>query len=189
MYGLVNQVVQAYVVSRHGEATWTRVAADVHLEDDMFLTLESYPDALTYELVGALAARTGEAAEVVLNGIGKFFVGHVATRGYDELMRAAGGSFVLFVRSLDLLHAQVSVAFPQVKVPSFRVTDETPTSLRVHYYSTREGLAPMVVGLLHGVAARFEQELQIRHDVLRGIDADHDEFFVDFGPIRPGACS
>ncbi len=188
MYGLVNQAVQAYVVSRHGEAMWTRLAVEVRLEDDAFLTLEAYSDDVTYGLVAALAAETGEAADTLLVGIGKFFAGYVATRGYDDLMRATGGSFAQFVRNIGLLHAQVSIAFPQVKVPSFRVTDETPTSMRLHYYSVREGLAPMVIGLLQGVATRFGQEVQMRHDVIRGSDADHDEFCVECCPSRLIAC-
>ena len=188
MYGLVNQAVQAYVLSQHDEAMWTRIAEVVYLEDDGFLTLELYPDQLTYTLVGALASETGEAAEAVMAAIGKFLTGYVAERGYDDLMRATGGSFAQFVHNIDLLHAQICVAFPRVKVPSFRVTDEVPASLRLHYYSSREGLAPMVTGMLQGVAARFGQELQMRHVVTRGNGADHDEFVLEFQPSRPTVC-
>lgn len=188
MYGLLNQAVQAYVVSRHGNAMWTCVAEEVCPEDVPFLALELYPDGVTYSLVAALAAATGESASAMLTDIAKFFAGYFATRGYDDLMRATGGSFAQFVRNLDLLHAQVSTMFRHVQVPSFRVTDESGTSLRLHYYSTREGLAPMVIGLLNGVAMRFGQEIQMRHDVIRGSGADHDEFFVEFQPGRPLAC-
>ena len=188
MYGLLNQAVQAYVVSRHGDTMWTCVAEEVCPEDVPFLALELYPDGVTFSLVAALAAATGESADAMLADISKFFAGYFATRGYDDLMRATGGSFAQFVRNIDLLHTQVSTMFPDLKVPSFRVTDESGMSLRLHYYSSREGLAPMVVGLLQGVAARFGQELQISHDVIRGSGADHDEFFLEFQPGRTIAC-
>jgi hypothetical protein len=188
MYGLLNQSVQAYVVSRHGDTMWTRLSEEVCPGDPPFLALDLYPDGVTYGLVAALAAATGEPAEAILTDVGAFFTGYFATRGYDDLMRATGGSFAQFVRNIDLLHAQISIMFPRVQVPSFRVTEESGTSLRLHYYSSRDGLAPMVTGMLQGVAERFGQNLHMRHDVSRSSGADHDEFFLEFSPSGSIAC-
>ena len=52
--------------------------------------------------------------------------------------------------------------------------------MRRHYHSEREGLAPMVVGLLKGLGKRFETLVEVTHDKVRGEGSDHDEFVIHF---------
>lgn len=182
MYGLVNQMVQDYVTTHHGAAVWAKVAVAANLDSVPFLLSAPYPDALTYTLVGATCAETGLPAHEVLVGIGHFFTGFAGSRGYDDLMRAAGGSFPTFLTNLDRLHSQLGNIFPELRPPSFRVSDATEDALRLHYYSTREGLAPMVIGLMHSLGDRFNLHIAVQHVVARGDDRDHDEFAIQFAP-------
>ncbi len=186
MYGLVNQAVQSYVEGQWGEGVWRTVVASAQVEDPEFLTLESYPDSVTYAVVAAIALETGDSARTVLEGIGRVFTGYAASRGYADLLLATGGTFPEFVANLDRLHSQVAGTFPNFSPPSFRVTDLQPDALRLHYYSTRDGLAPLIVGLMHGVADRFALTLEIAHVVQRGRDADHDEFLLRFSTRAQG---
>jgi len=56
--------------------------------------------------------------------------------------------------------------------PRFRLIDVDDKTMRLEYHSTRQGLAPMVVGLLRGLGIRFNTTLDISHTRRE----DHDEF-------------
>ena len=93
--------------------------------------------------------------EAVYEAFGEYWTTYTAEAGYGELMRSAGKTLPEFLRNLDLLHTRVKMSFPHLVPPSFTVTDETADSLVLHYYSSRQGLAPLVVGLLRGLGDRF----------------------------------
>jgi hypothetical protein len=66
-----------------------------------------------------------------------------------------------------------------MKLPRFRVEAMDGEALRVHYGSDREGLAPMVTGLLRGLARRFGQQVAVHHMIARGQTAGEDVFVVE----------
>ena len=84
-----------------------------------------------------------------------------------------------FLANLDDMHGRVESIFPQMKLPRFRVDDLEGNALRVHYGSDRDGLAPMVTGLLRGLAKRFGQQVAVRHMIARGPTAREDVFVVE----------
>ena len=85
-----------------------------------------------------------------------------------------------FLENLDQMHARVMLSFPDLKPPSFRVTDRTDDRLTLHYYSSRPGLAPLVVGLLKGLADRFHTDIEIEHRNEQDDQGEHDVFDVSF---------
>ena len=46
MYGLVNQALEDFVRRGFGDAAWNRVRESAGLRDDMFVSMDSYPDAI-----------------------------------------------------------------------------------------------------------------------------------------------
>jgi hypothetical protein len=63
---------------------------------------------------------------------------------------------------------------PALRPPRFRLNVIDDTTMRLEYYSTRQGLAPMVVGLLKGLAIRFDTPVEIAHASRDG----HEEFTI-----------
>ena len=53
MYGLINKAVEGLVRQRFGDAMWHRIRSGANLPDEPFLSMEQYPDATTYALVGS----------------------------------------------------------------------------------------------------------------------------------------
>jgi hypothetical protein len=78
------------------------------------------------------------------------------------------------------LHARLGLTFPQLQPPSFDCTEIEDDSLNLHYQSTREGLAPMVIGLVKGLGARFNTEVDIKQTSSREQGSDRDEFSIDY---------
>jgi hypothetical protein len=177
MYGLINKAVEGLVRSKFGDATWDRIRARAGLPDEPFLSMAQYEDQTTYDLVAAASVELGAPAEAILEEFGLYWIRYTAEAGYGELLKTVGRTLPEFLRNLDQMHTRVKLSFPQLRPPSFAVSDETATSLTLHYYSERAGLAPLVVGLLKGLGERFRLQLSVEHRRVED-STPHDAFTV-----------
>ena len=182
MYGLVNRAVEDLVRERFGAPAWERIKQRAGLDVELFISMDAYPDEVTYSLVGAASEELGIPAAQLLQAFGEYWILYTAEQGYGELLRMGGASLLEFLHNLHDLHSHVALTFPQLQPPSFWLSDSTEGSVRLHYQSTRSGLAPMVVGLLHGLGKRFNTPVAVEHARRRDDGADHDEFLIRFGP-------
>ena len=183
MYGLINKAVRGLVLDRFGADAWQRIRQAAGVDDEDFIAMDSYSDEVTYKLVEAAAVELQLEPEQVLQAFGEYWVDYVADENYGHLMQTAGQSFPVFLSNLDQMHARVKLTFPNLEPPSFSVTDQTENSLRLHYYSSRQGLAPLVVGLLHGLGRRFDTAVKVESGRTgEGSDA-HDIFDVEFNSV------
>jgi len=179
MYGLVNKSMQDLVTERFGAGTWMRIRRAAGVDHEAFVSMQAYPDTVTYALVQAASRELDIPVPNLLEAFGEHWVHDTGRQGYGDLMRLAGKSFVEFLQELDNMHGRVAVAFPALTPPSFECTDVAPGQVRLHYHSTRDGLGPMVVGLIRGLAGVFGLTgLVVKHEVRRSDGADHDEFLI-----------
>lgn len=187
MYGLVNQAIRDMIVVNHGEEVWTRVRRRADVELEQFEGMEAYPDDLTHRLVMAASVELQADPHALLRAFGEFWVNYTASEGYGSLMNMAGSTLPEFLHNLDDLHARVGVNFPQLVPPSFDAEDQEEGSMHLHYHSKREGLAPMVIGLVEGLGGRFDTPVEVEQLACRSDGADHDVFAVRYraGPADP----
>lgn len=180
MYGLVNKAIKDMVCSYYDEATWQTIQQKAELEIDTFISMDAYPDDITHRLVKAASEVLELSPSEILQAFGEFWVLYTAQEGYGELMDMAGDNLPEFLQNLDNLHAHVGLSFPKLQPPSFECAEVDSQSLQLHYHSSRQGLAPMVVGLIKGLGSRFETSVNIKqtHSCEQG--ANHDEFFIEF---------
>ena len=177
MYGLVNKAVEDLVCTRFGAEAWEKIRARAGIGIDSFISMDPYPDDVTYKLVGAASEVLGLPPATVLEAFGEFWIRYTAKEGYGELFSMFGGSLGEFLHSLDALHTHVGLNFSELRPPTFDCEDLGEGTYLLSYFSTREGLAPMMFGLLKGLAAVFGKEVEIQHVKLRA-DVGHDEFRV-----------
>jgi hypothetical protein len=188
MYGMVNRAVEEMVIQYYDEATWEQIKTAAGVDVDMFISNEGYPDDLTYRLVAAAAQVLEMPAEDVLEAFGIYWILHTASEGYGDLMDAGGRSLGEFLRNLPGFHARISLLYPNLKPPTFRVTDLAPTSLHLHYFSSRPGLQPFVIGLVKGLAEKYTSSVHITTLRSRETGADHEEFLVDWSVAEEEAA-
>lgn len=176
MYGLVNQAIKEMVVDGHGEAVWEKIRSEAGVVD-VFISMHQYPEDLTDKLVLAASAILHTNPSEILAGFGQYWVGF-ASRNYDYVLDMSGQDLLTFVKNLNNMHARIGLWMPDLKPPSFLVTDETPGTFKLQYRSSRGGYAPMVSGLLKGLGERFNTDVAIEHT--RGIaqGLDYEEFIV-----------
>lgn len=152
MYGLVNSAVADLARELGGEAAWLAIREKVGLVESSFVGMTAYPDELTYQLVDAASVVLDLPIEQILHAFGRHWVQFTGREGWGPLLKAAGSSLPEVLNQLDALHARVRLLLPELRPPSFRVTELSEHTLRLHYYSERPGLAPMVCGLVEGLA-------------------------------------
>ena len=118
---------------------------------------------MTYNLVSAASEVLALSPVDVLQSFGKYWIHHIASKHYADLMSKTGTSFERFVSNLDHMHSRIQATFPDYKPPSFRVKTLEAGLLQVDYYSERVGLLPFVEGLFMGLGEYFEMTLRIEH--------------------------
>jgi hypothetical protein len=180
MYGLVNKAIEQMVCTRYGVDAWETIKQRAGVDLDLFLSLRQYPDDMTYRLVGAASETLGASQAEILRAFGHYWTMYTAEEGYGELFRLTGGSLREFLHNLPNLHSRIDLSFPNLHPPIFKAIDLPDGGLLLHYYSERPGLAPMVVGLLEGLAERFHTAIAIAQVAAREQGAEHDVFRISF---------
>jgi len=161
MYGLINSSLQSMIRKKFGDEQWVKVLSASGVPEDSFLSMRSYDDAITYDLVGAASAVLGAPAEDCLEMFGEWWVLETAAKSYGQLLDAAGRDLVQFLININALHDHITGTFIDYVPPEFKVESMGGDRHRIHYISKRQGLTPFVVGLLKGLARRFDSELTI----------------------------
>lgn len=180
MYGLVNKAVEQMVRTTYGDEAWEAVRSHAEIAPAAFVSMQQYSDEVTYRLVDAASATFGIARAEVLRAFGRYWTLYTGNEGYGDLLEMTGASLVEFLLNLDMMHGRVGLIYPELRPPSFRCSEITPAGLLLHYYSEREGLAPMVIGLLEGLAVRFKTPIAVSMVQSRADGADHDQFRIRF---------
>ncbi len=180
MYGLVNTAVADLARAVGGEDAWTAIRTRAGVDEESFVSMTGYPDELTFRLVAAASDELGLSEQQVLTAFGRHWVQYTAQVGWGPLLQATGGTLPEVLSGLDAMHARVRLMMPQLRPPSFTCTDVTGSSLVLHYWSDRPGLAPMVVGLVEGLAELLGGSASAQHVRAAADGADHDEFQVAY---------
>lgn len=180
MYGLVNQAIEDLMRSKYGDTTWGVIKQRAGIQIEAFLSMEEYPDNLTYGLIQAAAEILSISPDEILRAFGEHWILYTGKKGYGEMFTLAGESLPEFLQNLDVLHTRVGVIMPHLQPPSFVCTDVDEHSLHLHYYSHRQGLAPMIIGLVQGLGKMFGNETEVSHIKGRHTGEDHDVFHVSW---------
>ena len=163
MYGLVNKAVHGLILNNFGEQKWNEIKKKAGVDEDFFISLHSYDDSSTYNLVGAASEVLGISAYDVLVSFGKYWVEFTGEQGYSNLLSMGGDNLVDFLKNLDALHLRVGTTYAELKPPSFICEEVDESTISLQYHTHREGLAPLVVGLLEGLGKRFNVKVEIEH--------------------------
>ena len=186
MYGMVNRAIEQFIRKEHGESVWEQVASKAAVKD-AFISMEQYPDSVSVNLVVGLSEVIGMGPAQVLADVGEYWVSFAHNSDYGDLLDMAGDTLPEVLANLDEMHTRVGQSFENLNTPSFWVTDLTEDSLILHYASDRDGLAPMVVGLVRGLGNLLDTDVSVIQVGIKGDTSDHDEFAVAFAKKETSA--
>lgn len=180
MYGIVNKAIEDLVTEQFGSDAWERIKQRSGVEVDFFISNEPYDDAITFSLAQAVAAEMQISLSDVLVTFGEYWVLKTGKEKYGHLMDAGGSSLQEFLLNLPQFHTRIQLIYPRLTPPEFRISDVTPNSLHLHYYSKRQGLQDFVRGLLQGLGKMYHTPVAIALLQHRETGADHEIFKVSW---------
>jgi len=177
LYGMVNKGVQDMLVKKGGMALWEKVRSNARCPFSTFQMFESYDDKVTYDLVGAVSEELQITPAAALEAFGEYWIEYTATEGYGPLLSLFGASFMESIQNLNIIHERIGSMFPQLQPPRYEFSKITATTIDLHYFSQRKGLAPMMIGLLNGLAKKNQTKISLVHTP-KSEENDHDIFHI-----------
>ena len=182
MYGLINKAIKSMVTSKFGEPTWQEILEAAGQSNANYISMDLYEDKTTYDLVEAASKVLQIEASKLLEGFGEYWMQFTAEEGFGDLLDFSGATFEEFLGNLDNMHTRVAMIFPDLDPPSFERKEQDDGSYELHYHTLRGGLAPMVVGMVKGLAARFGIDVTIEQTAAKADGVDHDVFLIRQNP-------
>ena len=180
MYGIVNKAIEDLVINQFGTPVWKAVTKRSGVDVDFFISNEPYDDEITFQLATALATEVNMSVEQVLEAFGEWWVLKTSREKYGGMMEAGGNNLREFLVNLPLFHNRVMLIYPKLTPPEFKVSDITPNSICVHYFSKRTGLQEFVRGLLSGLAKMYKTNATIELLQSRNDGSTHEIFKVSW---------
>ncbi len=163
MYGLVNKAAQDFVIEGHGEETWRIIKKKAGVGEEAFVSMQPYPDDITYNIVGAASEHLHMDANDILEAFGRYWIKFTMIEGYSKLLDLAGRTFPEFLNNLNNMHAHVAQSYTELKPPSFFCEEIDSKTFKFEYHSHRPGLATFVKGLLFGLGEHFNIEVEVNY--------------------------
>ena len=175
VYGLINRAIEELVRSSGDPDLWDAVRARADVDVDYFEGMAVYDDAVTHRLVAAAATELGVTSDDLLERFGRYWIVYTGAEGWGPILDGHGTSVVEVLTNLNDLHLRIRSSLPQLRPPHFDVIHQRDDRIDLRYYSERDGLAPMVTGLLRGLAERFAEDWHVAHVGHRNADG-YDSF-------------
>ncbi len=178
MYGLVNQAIQGLVIDNFGEDNWKAIKQKANVTEDSFLSNEIYDDSITFNLAVSASEVLNIPLADVLKTFGKYWIIKVGNEKYGPLMKSGGDNFIDFIVNLPNFHSRVMLIYSDIKPPEFIVEKVTDSQLKLHYYSTRQGLTDFMFGLIQGLGELYQTPIDIKLIADRRNGDEHDIFEI-----------
>ena len=161
MYGFVNHALQKLIELDYGVEIWEEICAQANIGGDDVYSFDErriYNDQDLSDLVSIACEVLGIKRNELMEQFGAKFFEHCHSSGWKKILPCLGGNLKDFLSGLDNLHEQLLVRYPGMQAPSFRVeTKQGSDVLTVFYYSIRDGLHYMVVGMIKAAAKQLYQ--------------------------------
>lgn len=109
---------------------------------------------------------------------GEHFFKYCVQSGYDRILRVLGRNLREFLCNLDALHDHLASIYQGINAPSFRTTDRSDGALLLHYYSSREGLGHIVIGIVKTVAKEI-LNTEVKMKILQNKNEENDHMVFE----------
>lgn len=152
MHGLVNRAIQCFVRDTYGNEIWLDVARAAAVEAGSFEAMLVYDDAVTDQVLGAIAALLRKPRPEILEDLGTYLVSHPNVEALRRLLRFGGVDFMEFLHSLDDLPDRARMAVSDLELPQLELDNRDPGRVHLHVRSPHDGFGHVVLGVLRTMA-------------------------------------
>lgn len=179
MHGIIFTELRKYVDEKLGGSAWNDLLGAAGLKGRMYLPIQEYPDAEAVTLVTTAASITGLDAGVILEDFGGFIAPSLLGM-YRTLVQPDWRTLDVLEFTEGTIHKVVRSANPGAKPPELKAVRISPTELHLTYGSQRK-LCFVAKGIIRGLAAHFEEEIELEESQCMHAGAETCEFVVQVG--------
>ncbi|CAE8633526.1 unnamed protein product [Polarella glacialis] len=155
MHGLFHQAFKYFILNTFPRETWDEILRRLGIENDAtILKMEQHDDALTLAALDSGIEVEHAERDAFLELFGASFVAFAVDAGYYNQLRSLGSSLFDLLTNINLFHFKIERDFrsSHAAFPVFVVEGDCETDFQVRYSSSRNGLEPLVRGVLIQVA-------------------------------------
>jgi hypothetical protein len=176
MHGVVNKAINRLITENYGEEDWNEIKKDSGADIDYFLSNESYDDSITFKLAGSASKVLNFSLKQVLTAFGEYWNLNTGQKQYGSLMQAGGNSAREFIINLPHFHSRVSLIYPKLTPPEFKIHEINDKVLAMYYFRICNGLTYLTDGLIQGIGKMFNENFEIKITQRKYHGSDHDLF-------------
>ncbi len=171
MLGVVLSELQAFIVDCFGPKTWERIEASARTRGRGYLRYSTYPDQELVQLVQSAAEASGSTANEILKAFGERLA-PVLIEAFPGAVAAACGTLDVLAHIDTTVHQILRVRGLTEGPPRLHCQRVDASAVIVEYRSPNK-LCALAVGLAHGVAKYFGDELELEELQCTERGADH----------------
>ena len=179
MFGMIHRSARDMVLEHFGQVAWDQILDEAGLDDGAFVSVQSYPDEITFRLITTAAATAGLTVDQTLQAFGRHWIRAADKGPHANVMTILGGSLLESLMNLDRMHASIQIAMPDAQLPQFVILSQDERAIKLAYYSKRDGLESFVLGLLEGLLNRYNQTGSV---AFSGTDGEARLFTITLAP-------
>lgn len=162
MYGIIHKAIRGMTISKAGTAAWDNIVRSAGISASDMLTMKPYSDDVTLRLLAIVSAKLEIKPEQCLEMLGHFWITDFTPKDYTAVLPSMGSNPLDFIAGLNTLHEKLASVFVNYTPPKFDVRERRESFMLLAYNSSRTGLTPFVLGILHGLSDRTGYAMDIK---------------------------
>ena len=159
LHGIVHAEFTEYAIARLGIEPWREIVARAGLSHRTYHVAESYPDVELLGLVLGVSRATGEPIDAVLRSFGEAVVPNLLAT-YGSFIDSGWDAADVLANVERVIHRTIRLQDPRASPPYLTAERRGPHDVAIHYTSPRR-LCAFGKGLVHGIAAHYQQTATI----------------------------
>ncbi|CAI4223791.1 unnamed protein product [Auanema sp. JU1783] len=171
MIGWTHICIGSLIIRRYGEDTWRSIKLKAGYEEDTEFEVQVYyDDSETMRIFRTAAGVLGLSVDDMWEMYGEFLVTYSCETGWQKMLSCMANNLQEFLDNLNSMHYFIDqIAFKsEMRGPTFHCETSGDNSLRLHYFSNRQGLFPIVKGLVRKVS-RVLYDMEVNVNVVERV--------------------
>ena len=160
MHGVIFQLLQQFIEKKLGQGAWAGVAQSAGLQFKVYLATSPYPDEEARALLDALAQKTTEDFNAIVEAFGRFVVPNFIS-SYAHRLDPSWRTLEVIEEADKIIKELVTAeSFVGTTLPKLKCRRKSSNLLIVNYEEPKE-LCAFVAGLIKGLGEHFDETITV----------------------------
>lgn len=177
MYGIIYVAIKDYAEAAFSPDIWQSILDESGLSVNLNSTELPYNEDKIFSFAEAICKVCNTPMDTVLYGMG-YQVPVTTSQKYPEVMLSRGDSLQEYLLNLPAFHNRISLIYPELTPPEFRITQADDNGIEIQYLYNRKDITPYVLGYLSGITRYFNQSGEVK--VSPATDSRHLAFNISW---------